>query len=246
MATCAGESLDQAIALTHEGQFGRAGIAFQTALGAIGDQPDSADRLSILERIADHCIFAGHPDIALLALVILIDEPRRLADPAKQCRDLLALANCWTSLGRYRSAHKVNTLALAHALRHKRHADAASASTNLAANEAAQGKLSEALERLEASLALLEKEDHPDTETVTRLSYLQVVDALETDPERALELATDLFQRLEPYVGPVRWKPVEPSFHRLIDRHLAKHPEVDPDPWKRRTFPLVFGGNPHG
>lgn len=111
-------------------------------------------------------------------------------------------------------------------------------------HDANSGRLPESLKRLRASLEFLAKEANPDTDAITRLSLLQVVDAMHSDPAIALDAAADLFTHLERHVGPDRWKVATPAFHRLVDRHLAAHPEIDAEAWKQKHFPLVFGGGP--
>jgi hypothetical protein len=88
---------------------------------------------------------------------------------------------------------------------------------------------------------LARSDGNPDTDTVTRLMLLQVADALDGDPEPALQASADLFTRLQRSFGPDRWQQVAPAFHRLVERFLAAHPELDAQAWKRKTFPRVFG-----
>ena len=160
--------------------------------------------------------------------------------PERYCANLLTLANTWRTLGRPSASAAVNKAALSYALKHRRFGDAASASTNLAIIDANEGRLSDALKRLQRSLDLLAQDSHPDTEAITRLTLIQVVDALQADPVIALDAASDLFTRLKSHVGPERWNPVAQVFNRLVERYVASHPDLDADAWKRMRFPFVF------
>jgi tetratricopeptide (TPR) repeat protein len=236
--------LDRAIESTGLGRFGEAGKHFLEALKIIEAWPDGPDRSRQLGLTAHLCSSAGHPDLALMALQGLLESRERSRHPAQRCADLLTLANSWSRLGRPTASAVVNEAALAHALAHQRFADAASAQTNLAINDANSGRLPEALKRLQESLKLLSNGSNPDTDAITRLSLLQVVDAMQAEPEIALGVSADLFGRLERHVGPERWKVAAPAFHRLVDRYLAAHPELDAEAWRRKTFPLVFKEEP--
>ena len=236
--------LDQAVESSRAQRFGEAGQRFLRAIEYLETWKDGPDRSQQLGFAADLCSRAGHPDLALMALQGLLESHERRSAPVRHCADLLTLANSWSGLGRPAASAAVNATALAHALEHGRFADAASASTNLAMNDANSGRLPEALERLQASLEFLAKDSNPDTDAITRLSLLQVVDAVQADPAIALDAAADLFTRLEQHVGADRWKSASPAFHRLVDRYLASHPELDAESWKRKTYPLAFGDRP--
>jgi len=236
--------LEQAIESTRAQRFGEAGQRFLHAIEYIETLKDGAERSQQLGAIAHLCERTGHPDLALMALQGLLESGMRLNDPAKHCADLLTVANSWSVLGRTAASAAVNEGALVYALEHQRYADAASASTNLAMNDANSGRLPESLKRLQASLEFLAKDPNPDTDAITRLSLLQVVDAMQSDPAIALDAAADLFTRLQRHVGPDRWKIAAPAFHNLVGRYLVAHPEIDAEAWKRKRFPLVFGSRP--
>jgi hypothetical protein len=236
--------LDQAVECTRGGRFGEAGQRFLGAMKLIEELPDGPERSQQLGSAAHLCSRHGHPDLALMALQGLLESSERRGNPAKHCADLLSLANSWSRLGRPAASSTINKIALAHAVEHRRYADAASASTNLAINDANAGRLPQALKRLQASLDFLAEETNPDTDAITRLLLLQVVDAMQADPAIALNASADLFTRLMPHVGPERWKSAAPAFHRLVDRYVAAHPDLDAEAWKRKSFPLVFGEKP--
>ena len=233
--------LDAGIEHTQARRFGAAGQRFLEALTALEALPIGADRTRLLGRAADSFARAGHPDLALMALQDILDSDQSKADPGRRCADLLTLASSWTGLGQTAAAMAVNQSALEHALAHRRWADAACASTNLAGQAASRGDLSGALNHLQASLGWLAQEAHPDTDAITRLFLIQVVDAAQAAPEIALDAASDLFDRLESHVGPQRWRGVAPAFLRLVERWLALHPQPDDSIWKRNRFPRVFG-----
>jgi tetratricopeptide (TPR) repeat protein len=235
------ELLDQAIESSRAQRFGEAGQQFLRAIEHIETWKDGHERSQQLGLTAHLCTRAGHPDLALMALQGLLESSERRSEPGHHCADMLTLANSWIGLGRPAASEAVNRAALAHALEHRRFADAASASTNLAMIAANSGRLPEALKRLQASLEFLAKDSNPDTDAITRLSLLVVVDALQADPAIALDASGDLFTRLKPHVGPDRWKSASQAFHRLVDRYLSSHPEIDAESWKRKTYPLVFG-----
>jgi hypothetical protein len=236
--------LDHGMERTRAGHFGEAGRCFLQVLELIDTWPDGPERSTQLSVLGDLCAGAGHPDLALMAVQGLVESPDRRRHPAQHCADLLTLANSWAGLGRTAAAAAVNGAVLALALEHQRYADAASASTNLAILDANAGRLPQSLERLQASLAWLAKDSNPDTDAITRLSLVQVVDAMHADPAIALDASVDLFTRLERHVGPQRWQAAAPAFHRLIERYVAAHPGLDGETWKRNTFPLVFGDGP--
>jgi tetratricopeptide (TPR) repeat protein len=233
--------IDGAIAATQAERFGDAGEKLLHALEAIERHPDAAARARELGLLADLCSEAGHPDLALMALHGALESGERDDRPERYCADLLTLANSWQRLERPAAAASVNAAALSYAVQHGRFADAASASTNLAIIAANEGRLPDALPRLQQSLEFLGRDSQPDTDAITRLALIQVVDALQADPGIALDAAGDLFTRLEPHVGAARWTPIAPAFQRLVARYTAAHPELDADAWKRERFPLVFG-----
>jgi hypothetical protein len=203
--------------------------------------PEGEERSSNLSLSADVCCMSGHPDLALMAVQLLLESPSCQGDPKRQCSALLTLANSWNQLGQQAASAAVNQQALDLALAHHQYADAASASTNLAANDANCGRLSRALERLHANLGFLRQDANPRTDAITRLALLQVVDALEAEPAIALNQCTPLFSTLARQVGRDDWAQVAPAFHRLVDRHLAATPQLDGETWKRTTYPWVFG-----
>jgi hypothetical protein len=234
--------LHQAMENAQARRFGEAGQVFLRALDLIESAPVSAERAGLSGLLGDLCSRTGHPDLALMVLRDVPDPVAWQGDPTEYCGFLLTLANSWGQLARADAAAAVNAKALLYALEHERLADAASANTNLAVHDANSGRLSDALERLQTSLQYLARSDgNPDTDTVTRLMLLQVADALDGDPEPALQASADLFTRLQRSFGPDRWQQVAPAFHRLVERFLAAHPELDAQAWKRKTFPRVFG-----
>jgi len=238
-------AISRAIELTHARQHGAAGQLLLRVLCQIETQPVDADWALRLGKLADVCQLTGHPDLSLMALRDLLGSAAPNVQPSRRCADLLTLANCWTSLGRATAASSVNEAALALAVEHACWADAASASTNLAAFAAGSGQLDIALERLQESLGYLAQDNgNPDTDAITRLALLRVVDALDADPAPALAASADLFTRLAPHVGRERWEEAAPAFQRLVERHLAAHPEIDAQAWKRATFPRVYGDAP--
>ncbi len=233
--------LNKGIESTNAGHFGEAGQYFLQALEFVESLPEGNDKSEELGVIAELLFRAGHPDLALMALQGLLESEERKSDPVKHCGDLLTLANSWSRLGRAVASSIVNEQVLDLALKYERFADAASASTNLAINDANAGRLPEALNRLQQSLEYLKKQPNPDTDAITRISLIQLVDAMDAEPEIALNASADLFTRLIKYVGPERWGACQSAFHRLVDRYLQAHPELDADTWKKETFPLVFG-----
>lgn len=238
-------AVSDAVALSRAGRHGEAGQCLLAILAEIESPPVDAERYLALGMLANTCLRTGHPDLSLMALRALPTSAVPPIPPSRRCADRLTLANCWSSLGQTEAAREVNEAALQFAIEHGCWADAASASTNLGAIDANAGRLEQALARLQASLGHLAKDDgNHDTDAVTRLALLQVVDALGGDPAPALAASTDLFTRLEPWVGRERWAAASTAFHRLVERHLAAHPEIDADAWKRKTFPQVFGDAP--
>lgn len=235
-------SLEAGIVRTQARRFGEAGHSFLDALTRLEQLPDGKERSRQLGVVADLFARAGHPDLALMALQHMLASPQSRADPRRRCADLLTLGNSWNDLGQAAASEAANRAALEHALAHEVWADAASASTNLAAQLANRGELQAAIDRLQASLGWLRQGSNPDTDAITRLMLIQVIDAAKAPPEIALDAAADLFTRLEPQVGPQRWQGVAPAFDRLVERWLALHPQPDPLAWKRRRFPKVFGG----
>lgn len=233
--------LDKGIESTKVRQFGEAGQYFLQALELIESRPEGDDKSKELGVTADLLFSAGHPDLALMALQGVLESKDRKSDPARHCSDLLTLANSWNHLGRPGASSIVNEKALDLALKHGRFADAASASTNLAGNDANSGRLPEARKRLLQSLEYLKKDSNPDTDAITRITLIQVVDVMGADPKIALDASADLFTRLIQNVGPERWEFCQAAFHRLVNRYLQAHPEIDADTWKKKTFPLVFG-----
>ena len=234
--------LDRAADCSQSGQHGAAGVALLHALEVAESKSVGSDRTQQLSLLANLCERVGHPDLALMAIKDLLETVNEESDPDQRCTNLLALANSWYQLGQLTAAEVTNEAALAHALAHLRWADAASANTNLAIAAANSGRLQDAHKRLQRSLGYLKKDDgNPDTDAITRLALLNVVDALEVDPKPALDASRCLFTRLAPQVGAARWAQAAPAFHRLVDRYLAGHVELDPLTWKQHTFPAIYG-----
>ncbi|SEM36635.1 hypothetical protein SAMN04489760_1124 [Syntrophus gentianae] len=235
--------LDQGIESTRVGQYGKAGQQYLKAIEDIETWRDGPDRLQYLQFIGFICSRSGHPDLALIAMQKLLESKECSNNPKNYCTNLITLANSWNRLGRLAASYAVNKEVMTYALLHNDFSNAASASTNLAMLEANNGHLTEALKRLKKSLELLAMDSsNCDTDVNTRLALIQVVDALhDTDPSFALEASTDLFIRLKGNIGPERWEPVAPAFHRLVDRYLVAHPELDAQTWKQKTFPYIFG-----
>jgi len=190
--------------------------------------------------MADLLHGAGFEDLAMMALTDVLAADRQLGDERSLTNDMMTYGNVQVRLGNLGEAEATYRSLIDDTLKKADHANAASASTNLAGLLANDGFLAEARELLENSLRYLEEEAFPDTERNTLLTLIQVLDLAGAEPEAIFQHA----RSLEPYAGDLPPQ-VREMVTRLVDgatgRHLAEHPQPDPQTWKRQQFPWLYG-----
>jgi tetratricopeptide (TPR) repeat protein len=142
------------------------------------------------------------------------------------------------NLGRTEEAVGIQKRALKISLDNGDYANAASASTNLALIVGRQGRMDEAINLLKSSLAYLEKKPHPNTEIITRLALIQALGAEQREPELAVNVARELFKRFSDKLRPDQRNAVTGPLKNIIRRH----PELEPEEWKRENSPWGYGG----
>ena len=183
--------LDDAIAAAQEGRRDEAGRALWGALKAAAAVADAGERRQCLRRTAQLAGALGFDDLALLAW----EDAGRVAvadDAAADASDAIDCANVHFRLGNVAEAEKRFRQAIGDCVALGDFANAASASTNLAGILADAGDFGGARELLNASLDYVAREPFPDTELNTRLTLIQVLEALEADPTEILEVAAPL------------------------------------------------------
>ena len=127
-----------------------------------------------------------------MALQTLLESGDSRGQPGRCCADLLTLANSWKGLGQFKASSTVNAMVLDQAIKEGLYGDAASASTNLAILDASSSRFPQALQRLLESLELLKKGSNPETDAITRLTLIQIVDIMHADPTVALDASSEL------------------------------------------------------
>jgi tetratricopeptide (TPR) repeat protein len=232
--------LRRAAAALQRGYRDDAGVHAWGALECLDHLQDPQERRNQLSGIAELLLDAGFEDLAMMALTDALAADRQLGDERSLTKDMMTYGNVQVRLGNLGEAEATYRSLIENTLKRADHANAASASTNLAGLLANDGFLAEARELLENSLRYLKAEAFPDTERNTLLTLVQVLDVAGAEPEAILQHA----RSLEQYAGdlPPQGREV---LTRVVDgaaeRHLAEHPGPDPQRWKMQHFPWLYG-----
>jgi hypothetical protein len=213
--------------------------AIQVAL----QEPLGAPRRNELASLGRLCMRAGFEDLGLIALIAAAAELEAAQDHGSAESVMLDVGSVFTQLLELDEAAHWNQRALTLALKHEHHANAASASTNLALCALQLDDLARAQELASASLRHLEHADFPHTEAVTRALLTMLADRLDRPAEEAISVARPLFDSLRDAENGehLRAQAAE-ALENLVRRHLAAHPELDAAAWKRMQLPQLWGG----
>jgi hypothetical protein len=194
-----------------------------------------------LAKLGRLCLQARLEDLALFALVEACAAFEAAAEYPVAETLMIEVAATFAQLGNLDAAAHWNQRALELSLAHEDFANAASASTNLAAFHGQLHESRRAYELATLSLAYLEREAHPRTETMTRALLTMLADRLELPAEGAFALARPLFGALDvAKVNPGLREIAVTALERIAGRHLAAHGDLDPETWKRQHLPELW------
>ncbi len=213
--------------------------ALQIALQA----PSGAPRRDELASLGRLCMRAGFEDLGLIALIATVAEFEAAQDHRSAESVMIDVGSIFTRLLELDEALHWNQRALTLALKHEHHANAASASTNLAMCALQVDDLARSEALASASLRYLEHAEFPHTEAVTRTLLTMLADRLDRPTEEAISVARPLFDSLRDAENGehLRAQAAE-ALESLARRHLAAHPELDAAAWKRTQLPQLWGG----
>lgn len=224
----------------NEGRRDDAGIHFWRALASLDGVREPRERRSLYSEIAGIFARGGYNDLALMAVQDAIDAARRLGDEKALAADLMEYANTHLRLGNRDEAEATYRSLLKRCVARRDFANAASASTNLAAILANDGYLADAIDLLENSLEYLERVSFPDTELNTRLALVQALDLAGGPPGRILEVARVLVDRFLDELPPPLVERVTKAVDGAIERHVREHPELSAEHLKERDFARLY------
>lgn len=225
------------------GQTSVASKHFYDALNLAEEVQDSRKRRDEITTLALIFESYGFPDLSLMAAEMAVALDRSLGlDGKKLCGDLLAVGNAHVNLGNTQKAESIFREALELSLQANDWADAASANTNIGSIVANQGNLAGAIKMFEESLSYLAKAPFDDTERITRVGLLQAMELEGYDVDRAMENATQLCSRFWDHLRGDERRVVEDFVTQLVERYLQVHPHSNTNAWKKKTFPILYGG----
>ena len=222
-----------------QGQADQASVHFNNALNLAEDLQDGRARreeLSVLSTLFFECSF---PDLALMAAEESVELDRSLGLNESLVGDIIALGNAHQALENTTKAEACFQEALAICLKGGDWADAASATTNIAALVANRGEMAKAIELLEQSLGYLAKEPFEHTEIQTRFALLQLLELDNREVDRAVENARQLCGRFWDKMPVAQRKVTQAFVDRVVKRYLAAHPRTRPN-WRAKNFPLLY------
>jgi len=226
---------------------GHVGDASGELLGAIElalTIDDAKARGIELGKLGRLCMQARLEDLGLMALAEACAAFELAADYPVAESLMIDAAATFAQLGNLDAAAHWNQRVLELSLAHGNFANAASASTNLAAFLGQLHESRRAYELATKSLGYLEHEAHPRTETVTRALLTMLADRLELPAEPAIAIARPLFGALrETNVSPGLRQTAASALENIAGRHLATHGELDPAGWKHAQLPELWGGD---
>lgn len=213
---------------------------FQRALDGLDGVADLKSRRDEFAKMAMLFCQLDVADLGLLAAreAVAIDE--QLNDRNLLGQDILLCGTAMGTLGNLAAAEQAYRDGRQIFIEDENWANAASATTNIAIL-VGQEDIKQGIELLEESLVYLERQEFPDTEITTRIALIQALVVDHRPPERVFEVATGLFERFLDRLRPDQRENSIGPLEQVIDRHLAKHPEVDPAVWKAQKFPMLYG-----
>jgi tetratricopeptide (TPR) repeat protein len=229
------------IAALRHGRKEEAGLHFWRALQCLYDVQDLKECRDLLSEIAEFFFDAGLDDLALMAVQDAMEADERLGLDRGLIKDCMTYANIHTRLENLEHAEAMYRSLLERSLKNGDYANAASASTNLAGILANNNYLKEAVKLLENSLEYLASEAFPDTEIKTRFMLIQVLELQNGDSGRTFDVARTLLDRSADHL-PSQYRDVlVQCVDSALERYTADHADVDPEVWKKRRFPELYG-----
>ena len=241
-AKAATAEANEGIARIIAGRADEASVHFTNALDRVGlivNDRARRDELSLLAGMFDQ---VGFPDLALMAAQQAIDLDKTLGLDALLALDMLALGNAHASMENTTKAEAAFRQALAVFIDRNDLADAASATTNIAAIVANRGEMDDAIGLLNKSLGYLEQSPFDETEIQTRFALMQALEITKGDAKVALQNARELCSdRLMGKIPPPQVGPTKQFVADVITRYLKEHPVADRKKWKADNFPTLVG-----
>jgi len=229
------------VAAMRQGRKEEAGLHFWHALQYLDNVQDLRERRNLLSEISEFFFNAGFDDLALMAVLDAIESDERLGLDRGLIKDGMTYANIHTRLKNLEQAEAQYRALMERGLKSGDYANAASASTNLAAILANHNYLEEAIQRLESSLEYLAAQSFPDTEIKTRLTLIQVFELQKSDPEHTFDAARALLDRFAEGLPPQYREVLVQSVESALKRYTQDRPDVDREAWKKRRFPELCG-----
>jgi tetratricopeptide (TPR) repeat protein len=219
-----------------------ASVHFTNALDRADEIGDDRARRDELAGLASLFAMTGFADLALIAAQEAVDLDESLGLTLEAALDTLTLGNAHSAMENVGKAETCFRKALAAFISLKSFANAASATTNIAALVANRGQMDEAIELLETSLQYVKQEPFDETEIQTRFALMQALEIRTRDVEIALDNARELCSaRLFGSIPPPQRQIALDFVNRVIERYLAAHPVGDMKTWKKRNFPKLEG-----
>lgn len=225
-------------------QAGRSDLASQHFSKALDQAEDLADARTRRDELAALSILfdeSGFPDLALTAAEDSVALDRELGLDDLVHEDLLNVGTAHLNLNNDAKAETSFREALQEALARTQWANAASASTNLGNVFAKRNDMRRAIEAYEKSLEYLGKEAFDNTEINTRLMLLQTSVIGEYDVDRTIDNARTLYQQFWKDLQDGHRQAATTFIEQAVERYLAVHQPGDPQAWKAKTFPAIFG-----
>lgn len=226
--------------LFNSGRRADASVALLHALTLTERIESQRDRREHLGTLAGLFANAGFEELALMAKADQIAISEALGETQVMGRELITLANLFHGIGNHEVARRLNQRALDIGTAESDPEMAVAASTNLATHDMIRKNFTVALPKLEESLRLLSKIKSPRNEMITRAMLVQALDQLETDHERALQVARPLFGRLRSLLNEEQLKELTEVVERVAQRYLDAKPETDGTVWKSSTLPELW------
>ncbi|HZO09377.1 MAG TPA: hypothetical protein VFC77_08365 [Myxococcota bacterium] len=177
-------------------------------------------------------------DLALQAAEDAVELDRELGLKNLMAQDLLSVGNAHLGMDNVAKAEQLYQQALDVFTAEKDFANAASATTNLAAIIANRGDMKRGIVLLKQSLGYLAKEPFEHTEIQTRFALLQGYEITKSDLEDSVENARQICRLLD-RMPPDQRAMTKDFVRRTAARYVAAHRELDAAAWKRKNFPAV-------
>lgn len=215
----------------------RAGYFFTRAAYFAEEIEDPLLRRNEYGPLAEVLIRAGLGEMGLRLAEEAIRLDHELKDTRRLVSDLLSYGNALGRMGRHEKALGVFRQALDISLKEGAYANAASASTNIAAILANGGRFDEALKMLSDSLGYLRRAPFPETEVVTRLSVLQLYEHLKKPPELSLDFGRETLDRVGAVLGQSRRAALLDLLTKAAGRRAAEAPGLSREEIIAERFP---------